>query len=118
MSMDVPGPATADGAGPISARPLFEHAELRAILSNLSHELSRPLVSLRAGFDLLLGDATRPISDDQRGRVETMVGLCDDLLRLTRGYLDYASLAQGTRPLRYGSFTLSALVREIGRAHV
>jgi hypothetical protein len=39
-------------------RPSIDHVELRAILSNLSHELGRQLVSLRAGFDLVLGDDT------------------------------------------------------------
>jgi signal transduction histidine kinase len=96
-------------------RSLIDHAELRSLLSNLSHELCRPLISLRAGFDLLLADSTRPISGDQRGHVQTMVVVCDDLLRLTRSYLDYAGLIQGTRPLCYGTFTLGALVREIDR---
>lgn len=96
-------------------RSLFDHAELRALLSNLSHELCRPLISLRAGFDLLLTDSTPPISREQRGHVETMGVLCDDLLRLTRSYLDYAGLIQGTRPLCYGTYTLGALVREVDR---
>ena len=39
-------------AEPASTRGSFDR-----LLSNLSHELCRPLVSLRAGFDLLLGDA-------------------------------------------------------------
>src|SRR5271169_6246008 len=86
---------------PAPSRSLIEHAELRSLLSNLSHELCRPLISLRAGFDLLLADVARPISHDQRGHVHTMVSLCDDLLRLTRSYLDYAGLIQGTRPLCY-----------------
>ncbi|AGA26210.1 sensor histidine kinase [Singulisphaera acidiphila] len=98
-----------------SARPLIAHDELRTILSNLSHELCRPLISLRAGFDLILGSAAKPISNDQRGHVQAMVVLCDDLLRLTRSYLDYAGLVQGTRPLCYGSFTIGALIREIDR---
>jgi signal transduction histidine kinase len=99
----------------LCSRPLVEHAELRTILSNLSHELCRPLISLRAGFDLLLGDDSRPISQVQRGHVQTMVDLCDDLLRLTRSYLDYAGLVEGTRPLSYGSFTVGAVIREIHR---
>jgi signal transduction histidine kinase len=94
---------------------VFDHDEFRAILSNLSHELCRPLVSLRAGFDLLLGNADQPISADQRAHFQTMVGLCDDLLRLTRTYLEYAGLLQGSRPLCYGVFTISALIREIDR---
>jgi signal transduction histidine kinase len=96
-------------------RSLISHAEIRSILSNLSHELSRPLVSLRMGFDLLLADSSGPISDDQRGHVQTMVVICDDLLRLTRSYLDYAGLVQGVRPLCFGTFTVGALIREIDR---
>jgi len=101
--------------GQASSRSLIEHSELRALLSNLSHELCRPLISLRAGFDLLLADPAKPIARDQRGHVQTMAVLCDDLLRLTRSYLDYAGLTQGARPLCYGEFTLGALVREIER---
>src|SRR5258708_6287962 len=98
-----------------AARTLIDHDELRSILSNLSHELCRPLISLRAGFDLLLSDTSSPVSVDRRGHVETMVALCDDLLSLTRSYLDYAGLVQGTRPLCFGTFTIGALVREIDR---
>ncbi len=97
-----------------SSSPIAQ-GEIRSILLNLSHELSRPLVSLRMGFDLLLADAVRPLSVDQRGHVQTMVVLCDDLLRLTRSYLDYAGLVQGTRPLSFGAFTVGALIREIDR---
>jgi signal transduction histidine kinase len=102
-------------AGSAPARSAIAHDELRAILSNLSHELCRPLISLRAGFDLLLGEVAPPIAQEQRGHLETMVVLCDDLLRLTRSYLDYAGLIQGARPLCYGTFTIGALVREIDR---
>ncbi len=105
-------------AGRTPPRSPIGHDELRAILSNLSHELCRPLISLRAGFDLLLGDDARPISPDQRGHVQTMVTLCDNLMLLTRSYLDYAGLVQGNRPLCYGAFTLGALVREIHRQGV
>jgi signal transduction histidine kinase len=115
MTMDArhetPSPASADQF----PHPAIAHDELRTILSSLSHELCRPLISLRAGFDLLLGDAARPISADQRGHVETMAVLCDDLLRLTRSYLDYAGLVEGARPLCFGSFTVGAMIREIDR---
>jgi signal transduction histidine kinase len=97
------------------SRSPIAQGELRSILSNLSHELCRPLISLRAGFDLLLGDALCPISPDQRGHVRTMVVLCDDLLRLTQSYLDYAGLVQGVRPLCLGVYTIGALIREIDR---
>jgi signal transduction histidine kinase len=97
------------------ARFLIDQGELRSILSNLSHELCRPLVSLRAGFDLLLGDSPSNITPDQQGHLLTMVSLCDDLLRLTRSYLDYAGIVQGSRPLCLGSFTIGALIDELNR---
>ncbi|MBX6314201.1 MAG: HAMP domain-containing histidine kinase [Isosphaeraceae bacterium] len=100
---------------PVATRSVVEQAELRALLSHLSHELCRPLIALRAGFDLLLGDTTSPVSPEQRGHLLTMVGLCDGLLALTRSYLDFAGLVQGSRPLHYGSYTLRALIGEIDR---
>jgi signal transduction histidine kinase len=98
-----------------SARVSIDQRELRSILSNLSHELCRPLASMRAGFDLLLGEAPSSITHDQRGHLLTMVSLCDDLLRLTRSYLDYAGIVQGSRTLCLGSFTIGALIGEIDR---
>ncbi len=106
--MELPKPAK-------TARSLFGDPDLRSILANLSHELCRPLISLRMGFDLLLANGEGPIGRDQRGHVETMVDLCDDLLRLTRSYLDYAGLVQGTRPFSFGKFTVAALICEIDR---
>jgi signal transduction histidine kinase len=95
---------------------LTDHGELRSVLSNLSHELCRPLTSMKAGFDLLLGDdAPFPITHDQRGHLLIMVSLCDDLLRLTHSYLDYAGVVQGSRTLCLGSFTIGALIGEIDR---
>jgi signal transduction histidine kinase len=93
----------------------IDQGELRSLLTSLSHELCRPLVSLRAGFDLLLEDDCTTVSVEQRGHLLTMVSLCDELLRLTRGYLDYASLVSGSRTPFYGSFSLSAIIQEIDR---
>src|SRR5690349_17932528 len=98
-----------------SAHFLIDHGELQSVLSSLSHELCRPLISLKAGFDLLLGESSSTFTPDQRGHLLTMVALCDDLLRLTRSYLDYAGIVQGSRPLCLGSFTIGALIHEIGR---
>jgi signal transduction histidine kinase len=103
----------ADGQG--STRILIDQGELRSLLSNLSHELCRPLVCLRAGFDLLLGESSASFTPDQRGHLLTMVTLCDDLLQLTRSYLDYAGIVQGSRPLCLGGYTIGALIHEIDR---
>ncbi len=94
---------------------MIDQAELRLLFSSLSHELCRPLTSLKAGFDLLLGESSASFTADQRDHLLTMVTLCDDLLRLTRSYLDYAGIVQGSRPLCLGSFTIGALIHEIGR---
>jgi len=94
---------------------MIDQRQLRSVLSSLSHELCRPLISLKAGFDLLLGESSATFTQDQRGHLLTMVTLCDDLLRLTRSYLDYAGIVQGSRPLCLGSFTIGALIQEIGR---
>jgi signal transduction histidine kinase len=114
--MDVRSTSSSSGAqGQLSARLPIEEPELRSILSDLSHELCRPLACLRAGFDLLLGESPPAVTHDQRGHLLTMVSLCDDLLRLTRSYLDYAGIVQGSRPLCLGSFTIGALIAEIDR---
>lgn len=112
--MDAPT-ESASGTGTVPARSVTAPDDLRIVLSNLSHELCRPLTSLRAGFDLLMGNPARPIAPEQRSHLEMMVHLCDDLLRLTRSYLDYAVLVHGVRPMCFGAFTMSALVREIDR---
>lgn len=96
---------------------LIDPGDLRSILSNLGQEFSRHLHSLRAGFDLLLVGSSPAISDDQRQHVHVMVGLCDDLLRLTRNYVEYAGLARGGTPLCLGRFSLGGLVQEVDRAH-
>lgn len=93
----------------------FDRRELHDLLCNLSGELCRPLASLRMGFDLLLGDRPPAFSADQEGHVATMRGLCDDLLRLTRSYLDYAEVIRASRPPSLGSYSLGALVREADR---
>jgi signal transduction histidine kinase len=100
---------------PLAARLLLDPIELKSVLSNLSHELCRQLASLRAGFDLVLGESPSQITADQRAHLLTMVSLCDDLLSFTGSSLDYAAIAHGSRPLCLGSFTTGALVQEIDR---
>lgn len=94
---------------------LIDRGELRWAFSSLSHELCRPLTSLKAGFDLLLGEPAAVFTPDQRSHLLTMVTLCDDMLQLTRSYLDYAGILQGSRPLCLGTFTVGALLQEISR---
>jgi signal transduction histidine kinase len=114
--MDVRTTSSAPGSERTGVpRLTIDQGELRLLFSSLSHELCRPLTSLKAGFDLLLGESSAAFTADQRDHLLTMVTLCDDLLQLTRSYLDYAGIVQGSRPLCLGRFTIGALVHEIGR---
>jgi len=103
----------ADPLGP--PPPRFDQRELHRLLCSLSDELCRPLASLRTGFDLLLGEGPAGFSPAQKGHVGTMRGLCDELLQLTRSYLDYAEVIRGTRAPSLGTFSIRALVHEVDR---
>ncbi len=98
-----------------SPEPRFDRKELHTLMCSLSHELCRPLASLRSGFDLLIADGPEAVSPQQMTHVRTMMGLCDELLLLTRGYLDYAELARGSRTPTLGTFSIGAIVRELDR---
>jgi signal transduction histidine kinase len=113
--MDVRTTSTAPTDSRACSPPPIDRGELRWAFSSLSHELCRPLTSLKAGFDLLLGEPAATFTPDQRSHLLTMVTLCNDMLQLTRSYLDYAGIVQGSRPLCLGTFTVGALIQEIGR---
>lgn len=102
-------------SGPDGPPARFDRRELHDLLCGLSGELCRPLASLRMGFDLMLGGGAPAFSPAQAGHVATMRGLCDDLLRLTRSYLDYAEVIRDSRPPCLGAYSLGALVREVDR---
>lgn len=101
--------------GPDGPSSRFDRRELHDLLCSLSGELCRPLASLRMGFDLMLGGGVPTFSAAQSGHVATMRGLCDDMLRLTRSYLDYAEVIRASRPPALGAYSLGALVREVER---
>jgi signal transduction histidine kinase len=111
--LDPPLSTPASPAGPLDER--FDRKELHALLCSLSHELCRPLASLRTGFDLLISDGPAAVSPQQMGHVTTMIGLCDELLHLARSYLDYAEVVRGARTPVLGTFSIGAIVAEIDR---
>ena len=63
-------------------------SELALILAGLGGEIRRPLESLRRGIDRLFADPSGAISEAERAQATTMLGLCDDLDRLTREFLE------------------------------
>jgi signal transduction histidine kinase len=74
-----------------------------------------PLISLRAGFDLLLAGCEGPITDAQREQVQTLRAQCDSLIALTRAFFNYAGPAQALRPPDLAPYRLGALLAEADR---
>ncbi len=93
----------------------FDQRELHDLLRGLSGELCRPLASMRMGFDLLMSDEASALAVSRGGHVDTLRGLCDELLRLTRSYLDYAEVLRASRAPSLGAYSLGALVGEVDR---
>jgi signal transduction histidine kinase len=84
----------------------------RPVLSLLSREMCRPLISIRAGFDLLLAGCEGELTPAQRQQVQGLRGQCDSLIGLTRSFLDYSAAGRGSGPLRLSTFRLGALLAE------
>lgn len=112
--MDVCGESSAVGDRQTRS-VLIDPAELRVILASLSQELERPLLSLRAGLELVLSGPSRAVCETRREHVTTMSVLCDELLCLSQAHLDYANLARDDLGPSVGQYTLSALIQEVQR---
>lgn len=109
--MDVrPGPRGAADRPPAPPCPAGD--DLPGILTSLRRELARPLAALRDEVGEALSGPVQPAQADQ---LRAMAGLCDELLDLTRDYLDYACLARGARPPQFATVALSALAAEVDR---
>lgn len=103
---------------PFSSAPDVENhptnqRDLRVLLRGLGQELREPLARLRTGFDQLLGEAPQPVAAEHRSHVATIRELCDDLLRMTGGCLEYAEAAKADEPARSDNLTLGAIVAQL-----
>ncbi len=87
----------------------------RGLFSALSRELCRPLISLHAGFDLLLAGCEGPISSIQRDQLQTLRSQCKAMIGLTRSFLDYAGPARDARTIDLAPYRLGALLAEADR---
>lgn len=96
-------------------RPTSGDPGHRGLFAALSRELCRPLISLHAGFDLLLAGCEGPIADAQRDQVLALRSQCISLIALTRSFLDYAGSGRARRPLDPATFRLGALLAEADR---
>ncbi len=89
----------------------IEPSRMREILAFLGDEFCRPLETLRSGFDHLLSSPNAHSSTEQLRQVQTMIGLCDGLVNLTRDFLDYTSMTFAPLPLAQRRTQLGGLVR-------
>ena len=85
------------------------------LFSALSREICRPLISLHAGFDLLLAGCEGQIEPAQRDQLQTLRSQCNALIGMTRSFLDYAGPARDSRALDLVAFRLGALLAEADR---
>jgi signal transduction histidine kinase len=85
------------------------------LFSALSREMCRPLISLHAGFDLLLAGCEGQITPTQRDQLLMLRTQCHALIGLTRSFLDYAGPSREARTLDLAPFRLGALLAESDR---
>jgi hypothetical protein len=88
-----PGSAAGSSATVSDLASDCDQAGLGSILVRLGEEISRPLELLVGGINQLMDDSSRPISEAERVQGRTILGLCDDLGRLTRECLKSAGPA-------------------------
>jgi signal transduction histidine kinase len=106
-----PSRAAGSACAPSPSRP-SPHVGL---FSALSREMCRPLISIRAGFDLLLAGTEGELGPKQAENLQGLRGQCDALIGLTRSFLDFAATTHLDRPLDLAAFRLGALLAEADR---
>jgi signal transduction histidine kinase len=112
--MNAPGAATAPS--PMASGPgMSVDPRHHGLFSALSREMCRPLISLHAGFDLLLAGCEGQIAPEQRDQLQTLRAQCHALIGMTRSFLDYAGPARDARTLDLVPFRLGALLAEADR---
>ncbi len=84
-----------------------------AIVGELDAALCRPLAALRGDLERLFENT--PASRKAREQVETMTLMCDDLMGLTRDFLDYTELLCGGVVPRWSSCAAKSLLAGLDR---
>lgn len=108
--------ADATAPGPVaSGQGMAVDPRHHGLFSALGREMCRPLISLHAGFDLLLAGCEGQIAPAQRDQLQTLRSQCNALIGMTRSFLDYAGPARDPRALDLAPFRLGALLAEADR---
>jgi hypothetical protein len=81
--------------------------------TNVSHELRTPLTLLLGPAEDALADATHPLGQSQRGRVEVIQRNAERLLKLVNTLLDFSRMEAGRGAGRFEPLDLSQYTTEL-----
>jgi signal transduction histidine kinase len=82
-------------------------------IANMSHELRTPLTGILGFTELMLGDASNPLSDEQRQAVLEIEASGHVLLTLVNDILDESKIEAGQMSLEVGRVDLKDLVDSV-----
>jgi signal transduction histidine kinase len=97
---------------------------LGLILARLDTALCRPLAALQVDLERLSGVVGAGVGLDGRAdaasrqQVAAMAGLCDELIGLSRAYLDYAAVTRDDSPPRIEPVVMGAIIDQAARPFV
>lgn len=84
-------------------------------LSMMSHELRAPLQAIAGYCDLLLREASGPITSEQEADLRSVQSASDELVRLLNDILDFARLESETAELKLETVSVDAAVTRAER---
>lgn len=84
-------------------------------LSMMSHELRTPLQSIAGYCNLLLQEASGPITREQESDLRSVQSASDELVRLLNDILDFARLESGTAQLKLEMVSVEAAITRAER---
>jgi signal transduction histidine kinase len=88
---------------------------MNVVLSRLGSALCLPLTALKDDLGRLSGGGEGEVGERSRAQVAMMAGLCDELIGLSRSYLDYAEVVRDTSPLRLEPAVMGAILDQASR---
>ncbi|MEO7725394.1 MAG: HAMP domain-containing sensor histidine kinase [Chthoniobacterales bacterium] len=81
----------------------------------MSHELRTPLQAIAGYCDLLLQEASGPITTEQETDLRSVQGASDELVRLLNDILDFARFESGTAEMKLETVALDAAITRAER---
>ena len=81
-------------------------------LATINHQLRTPLTAIVEGIQLMRDGTMGPLSEDQRGMIQTIHDSAARLTKLIEGVLDLSLLKSGRRPLHRQSSDLAPILRQ------